>query len=127
MRAFGIPLRTTETEIEVAEPQSPDVHIGRVFDHNWELLSPVAPMTILKGAVRRHFEKKFPDLVETNISRLATQWTDSINEAMTEVRKEAERRLDELVETVDHLIVSGRDEAPRIRADLQRIDSARNV
>ncbi|HTS47784.1 MAG TPA: hypothetical protein VMH05_07565 [Bryobacteraceae bacterium] len=37
MRAFGVPLRTTEVEIEVREPEVPDIHVGKIFDRNWEL------------------------------------------------------------------------------------------
>jgi GTP-binding protein EngB required for normal cell division len=126
LRSFGFPLRTTEVEITVEEPRSPDVYIGRVFDHNWELLSPVVPVWLVKGAVRRHFTGKLPYMVEKNLSRLASQWTDSINDAMTQIGKEAERRLDELVSTVERLIASSRETAPQIRADLERISSVRD-
>src|ERR1035438_8064578 len=44
MGAFGVPLRTTETEIDVVEPGTPDIRVGRVFDRNWELLSPILPV-----------------------------------------------------------------------------------
>jgi len=123
-RAFGVPLRTTETEIQVEEPRAPDIHVGRVFDRNWELLSPVVPMILVRGLVERHFAGKVPYMVEKNLSRLASQWEESVRAAMAQVEKIAERRLDELVDTVERLVMSGRDEAPRIRADLARIASA---
>jgi len=126
LRSFGVPLRTTEAETTVEEPRSPDVYIGRVFDHNWELLSPVVPVWLVEGAVQRHFRGKLPYMVEKNLSRLASQWTDSINDAMTQIGKEAERRLDELVSTVERLIASSSETAPRIRADLERISSVRD-
>ncbi len=126
LRSFGVPLRTTEAEITVEAPRSPDVYIGRVFDHNWELLSPVVPVWLVKGAVRRHFTRKLPYMVEKNLSRLGSQWTDSINDAMTQIGKEAERRLDELVATVERLIASSRETAPQIRADLERISAVRD-
>ena len=44
MRAFGVPLRTTETEIDVVEPGTPNIRVGRVFDRSWELLSPILPV-----------------------------------------------------------------------------------
>ncbi len=70
MRAFGVPLRTTETEIELIEPGAPDIRIGRVFDRNWELLSPVLPVSLIRGAVRRHFSRTIPYLLDQNLSRL---------------------------------------------------------
>ncbi len=53
VRAFGVPLRTTEIHIDVKDPETPDVNIGRVFDHNWELLGVLMPMWLVKGLVRQ--------------------------------------------------------------------------
>src|SRR5579863_3047738 len=47
--AFGVPLRTTESEIVITEPAVPDVRVGRVFDRNWELLSPVLPVCLIRS------------------------------------------------------------------------------
>jgi hypothetical protein len=57
---------------------------------------------------------------------LASQWEESINAAMMQIDREAERRLNELVETVERLIASSRETAPQIRADLARLNSARD-
>jgi GTP-binding protein EngB required for normal cell division len=123
-RAFGTPLRTTEPDIAIEEPSSPDIHIGKVFDRNWELLSLLVPMSLVSAVVRRHFMRKLPFMIEKNLSRLATQWDDNIRAAMTETLNEAEGRLEELVETVERLITTSNDEAPKIRADLQRINAS---
>ena len=50
LRAFGVPLRTAETEIEVVDPGAPDIRVARVFDRNWELLSPAAAGVARSGA-----------------------------------------------------------------------------
>src|SRR5271157_3521973 len=81
MRAFGVPLRTTETGIAVAEPGTPDIRIGRVFDRSWELLSPILPIWAIRAAVHRHFARTIPYLVYQNLSRLSTQWETSLNGA----------------------------------------------
>jgi hypothetical protein len=126
LRAFGVPLRTTETRIEVAEPGCPDIRIGRVFDRNWELLSPILPVWAIKAAVRRHFARTISYLVYQNLSRLSTQWESSLNGALWGVEKEARRRLDELLGTLERLVESGGDErAAQLRADLERIEMAR--
>ena len=126
MRAFGLPLRTTETEIDVVEPGAPDIRVGRVFDRNWELLSPVLPVWMVKAAVHRYFAGAISYLVYQNLSRLSTQWEESINGALWSVEKEAGRRLDELIGTVERLVESGGNErAPQLRADLERIEKAR--
>jgi hypothetical protein len=126
MRGFGVPLRTTETEIGLVEPGTPNIRIGRVFDRNWELLSPVLPVWTIEAAVRRHFARTIPRLVETNLSRLAAQWEEGINSALWAIEKEAARRLDELMTTVERLVGRSADgRTPRLRADLERIEAAR--
>ena len=125
-QAFGVPLRTTETAIEVVEPGTPDIRIGRVFDRNWEMLSPVLPVPIVKPFVRRHFRRTVSHLIVQNLSRLGSQWEESINGALWSVEKESRRRLDELIGTVERLVESGtREQVPQLRADLDRIENAR--
>jgi GTP-binding protein EngB required for normal cell division len=120
-RAFGVQLRTTEAEIEILEPYAPDIRIGHVFDHNWELLSPIVPMRLVGPLVRRHFTAKVPDLIERNLSRLASQWDECLRPAMTEILHQAQRRLDDLVATVERLVSTSANDMPRVRADLERI------
>jgi GTP-binding protein EngB required for normal cell division len=123
--AFGVQLRTTEIELEIDEPRSPDIRIGKVFDRSWESLSAIMPMWLVKGIIAKRFGNRLAWMVEKNLSRLATQWADSINAASATIEREAERRLDELLATVARLTASCVDEAPRIRADLARLNSAR--
>lgn len=128
MRLFGTPLRTTETEICAIEPATPDVRVGRVFDRNWELLSPVLPVWMIQALVRRHFHGTISYVVFQNLSRLSTQWEESIHAALWGVEKEAKRRLDELMGTVERLIDSGIDQqGPQLRSDLERIRAAREL
>ena len=128
IRTFGTPLRTTETEINVVEPATPDVRVGRVFDRNWELLSPVLPVWMIQAVVRRHFARTISYVVFQNLSRLSTQWEESIHAALWGVEKEAKRRLDELMGTVEQLIESSNNQqAPHLRSDLERINAAREL
>lgn len=120
-RAFGIPLHTTETEIEAAPPKSPDIRVGQVFDRNWELLSPVLPVSLIKGIVYAHFRRKLPFMIYKNLSRLATQWEDVVNKALEDLRREAERRLDSLVATVERLLATNPGGAARLREDLRQL------
>jgi GTP-binding protein EngB required for normal cell division len=128
MRVFGVPLRTTEVDLQVREPESPDIYVGKIFDRNWELLSPIVPVALIRGLVRRHFERQVSYKLFTNLSRLVSQWEERINSALLNMEKEAERRLDELVSTVGRLIdTGGGDRAAAIRKDLERIESMRSA
>ena len=124
MQAFGIPLRTTETDINVLEPAAPDIRIGRVFDRNWELLSPILPVWTIRNLVRRHFEQRISYLIYQNLSRLSSQWEESLHSALWAVEKESRRRLDELIGTVERLLETGDERAPQLRSDLARLQSA---
>ena len=126
LHAFGVPLRTTETDIDVVEPKTPDIRIGRVFDRSWDLLSPVLPVWLIRATVHRHFARTISYLVYTNLSRLSTQWEESINGALWDVEKESRRRLGELLDTVERLVESSSNErAPQLRADLERLEQVR--
>jgi len=124
-RVFGVPLRTTETELRVVEPATPDIRIGRVFDRNWELLSPVLPVWLIRSAVHRHFARTVAYLIYENLSRLAAQWEEGIRSALASVEEEVRRRLDELMATVERLVEnSDRKPAPQLRADIDRLATA---
>jgi hypothetical protein len=102
--------------------------VGRIFDRNWELLSPVLPAGLIKASVQRHFVRKIPGLVHTNISRLTSQWEESITAALLNIEKEAGGRLHELIATVERLIENAsRDRVPAIKEDLDRIAAARKA
>jgi GTP-binding protein EngB required for normal cell division len=127
LEALGVPLHTTETEIAAAEPAAPDIRIGRVFDRNWELLSPVLPAVLIRPAVYRHFRATIPRMVERNLSRAATQWEEALDAALGALEKEAARRLDELLATLERLLATATDRVPEIRTDLERVRESRRT
>ena len=89
-------------------------------------LSPLLPVWLIQAVVRRHFARTISYLVYLNLSRLSTQWEESVNGALWGVEAEARRRLDELMGTVERLVESGNNErAPQLRADLERLEMAR--
>lgn len=126
LEALGFSLKTTEIDLRPEAPRAPDVRVGKIFDRNWELLSAIVPMTLVKGLVKTHFERKIADFVYMNLSRLVAQWEEIANGAMLTLQKEAENRLDELIATIERL-VAVREDAPRIRQDLQRLAALRNA
>jgi hypothetical protein len=112
-------------ELRTQDPRAPDVRVGRIFDHNWELASFLAPMTLLHRAVKRHFKRKVEDAVFVNLSRLVSQWEDVASASIGSLEREAARRLDNLIETVEKLVAAAGDRAPRIREDLEALGAWR--
>jgi GTP-binding protein EngB required for normal cell division len=127
LEALGVPFKTTQVDFQPEPPRAPDVRVGKVFDRNWELLSPLAPMALVKGAIRRHFRNKIADAVFINLSRLASQWEEIVNGSLLALDKEAERGFDDLVGTIERLIAAAGEEAPGIRADLDRLAALREL
>lgn len=123
MALYGVPLRTTEPDIRPEPPKIPDVKIGRAFDHNWELLSPILPMSLLRRAVLRRFRHKIPDETFKNLSRLTAQWTEIVTSAIFQLQGEAERRLEDLLATVEHLTSTPPHETQQIRSDLTELEA----
>ena len=79
------------------------------------------PMSLLQGAVKRHFEHRVADIVFMNLSRLAAQWEEVTGAALLALEKDSIARLDTLAATIEKLIASAGEDAPRIREDLNRI------
>jgi hypothetical protein len=123
LETLGVPLRTTELELHADDPRSPDVRVGKIFDHTWEILSPLVPMGLVKGVVERHFARKVGEAVFVNLSRLASQWETVVNAALHALEKKALRRLDGLIATIENLLVATGQEAPALREDLQELEN----
>jgi len=124
-RVFGVPLRTTESELEVEGPRSPDVSVGKIFDHNWELISWLIPMPVFRPVVQTHFRERIAAEVYKNLSRLTTQWEELVHAAIAATCAEALHRFDQLTDTVERLLTSGdRERAAAIRPLLQQISAA---
>lgn len=125
LETLGVPLRTTEMELQAGYPRSPDVRVGKIFDRDWELLSWLIPMALVQGIVLRHYHRKVGELVFANLSRLASQWEDIVNASLLALEKESIRRLDGLIGTIEKLIASAGQQAPQIREDIQRLEELR--
>ena len=61
-----------------------------------------------------------------NLSRLASQWEEIVNASLHALEKEANRRLDGLISTIERMITAAAEQAPQIREDLSRLDCLRS-
>jgi hypothetical protein len=93
----------------VKQPARPDVQIGRVFDHPFELLWFVIPMWLFRPLVQRHFLRGLPWEVEKNLHRLTGQWSDSIGRTVDDLARQAEDFVREELDTVEGLVAKAQD------------------
>jgi hypothetical protein len=121
LETLGVPLQTTEMEIRAPEPRSPDVYVGKIFDRNWEMLSWLIPMFLVRNTVLKHYQRRTVELVFTNLSRLVSQWEDIVSLALRSMEKEALSRLDTLASTIEKLTDVASEEVPRLESDLREI------
>lgn len=123
-RVLGVPLRTSEVKMDIAPPSSPDVRVGKIFDHNWEVFSWLIPMAVFGPSVRRHFRARVPDIVFKNLSRLTSQWEEPLCAAVVAIGNQAEDRAGRLLETIERLLSGQQDGRSRIAADIDRVRTA---
>jgi GTP-binding protein EngB required for normal cell division len=122
LRVFGLALRTTETEIDIKPPSAPDVSISKVFNHDWELIFALVPMSLVRSMVERQLMERVEGEVFKNLSRLTSQWEEIVCGAIQSTEQEAHRRIEELVTTVRRLLSSDdAGQADAIRGHLRQL------
>ncbi|MBN2337739.1 MAG: hypothetical protein JXP48_04290 [Acidobacteria bacterium] len=104
-------------------PGAPDIGIGTLFMFNTDLLWFMIPMKIFRAWADRHFLAMIPGEAEKNLSRLASQWTEGVNDAIVRMRREAETHIRDQTRTVASLLSRTESEAGGIRAALGEIES----
>jgi GTP-binding protein EngB required for normal cell division len=105
-RLYGAPLRTTQHSIQINPPHAPNVSIGRVFDHNWELLSALFPTGLLRPLLLRRFAARLDAEIEKNLSRLTAQWEEIVHAAVRRSLREYEAGFGDLRRSVEALLSS---------------------
>jgi GTP-binding protein EngB required for normal cell division len=124
-RAYGVELELSPIELRAQIPRKPDIHVSHVFDTYWELFSPVTPMFLIRGMVCRHLSnRKIPNEVYKNISRLIAQWEETTATGVTALQREAESSLTGLLETLRGLLNRADSDAPELQSELEKLQTA---
>jgi GTP-binding protein EngB required for normal cell division len=125
---YGVQLRIAQTGIEAPSPPGADLSIGKIFDRNWELLSPLIPMSVFRPLVLHRFSERIDAEIHKNLSRLATQWEEISATAIRALRQQSEEQFAQLQETLRLLLAGnlpgdGQDAAAALRS-IERLSSA---
>jgi GTP-binding protein EngB required for normal cell division len=119
---FGVPLRTTEPEMEWHPPRRLDISIGKIFDHNWELISALIPMRLFRHAVERRLAGRVEYEVFKSLSRLTSQWEESILCAIGAAQDDVQNRFEALLLTIRRLLaIEEPEQRACVSAFVQRI------
>jgi len=103
-KVLGMRLAEAEWKIDVIDPGKPDIKVSQSFDIHWDLIWFLIPMRVFRGVFERYFLKQIPWEVEVNLSRLASQWEESINKAMDSMRSQALGYIKDEIATIDALL-----------------------
>lgn len=101
---LGIRLADVEWNLDVAEPDHPDIAFTKSFDIHLDLIWFLIPMIVFRKIFERHFIQGIPKEVEINLSRLAYQWEKSINNAIEDMRNQAIKYIYEELSTIESLL-----------------------
>ncbi len=122
---LGAPVQLSEIETKASLPRLPQIHIGSTFEHHFELVWFLIPMTILRGFMERRLRGRLPYQVFKNLSRLAAQWTEALTAELHQIEKRLESELDEFVRTIEGVLSRTEQERPLIRGDLDLLEQIR--
>jgi GTPase Era involved in 16S rRNA processing len=120
-KVLGLRLAEAEWKIEVAEPNQPDIRIGRTFDFHLNLFWFLIPMFIFRRLFERHYLNQVPNIVVVNISRLAAQWEDRINKAIDGMKKQALKYVQDELATIESLLSRAHGQTDEIRRMMEEL------
>jgi len=120
-KVLGLRLAEAEWKIEVAEPNQPDIRIGRTFDFHLNLFWFLIPMFVFRSLFERHYLNQVPNIVVVNISRLASQWEDRINKAIDGMKKQALKYVQDELATIESLLSKAHGQTDEIRRMIEEL------
>jgi hypothetical protein len=103
-------------------PKTPDVSVGRVFDTPIDAIWFLIPMFAFRGLIHRHFLKELPFEVEKNLSRFASQWTESINRVISEMAADSEHFIRDEIQTVEGLLKNTNSALSELDSAIAQLD-----
>jgi GTP-binding protein EngB required for normal cell division len=103
-RALGMRFKVERFEPGVGTPGSPLISIGNLFMFNIDLLWFIIPMSIFRPWFERRLLRRVAWEVEKNLSRIASQWTESVNRCIKQIETQAIVSVKEQIDTVEAML-----------------------
>lgn len=119
---LGVRLAQVDWNIDVAEPDHPDIAFTKSFDIHLDLLWFFIPMFLFRRIFERHFISGVPKEVEINLSRLAYQWEKSVNNAIEAMRLQAITYIQEELATIESLLSRAQGQTENINQVITQIE-----
>jgi len=123
-KVLGVRLAEVEWNIDVVEPEHPDIRATKSFDIHLDLIWFLIPMFLFRRFFERHFVQGVPREVEMNLSRLAAQWEKQINAAIEAMRKQAIVYVHDELTTLEALLSKTGGQSEEIRRIMAELEKA---
>lgn len=114
-------------EVKIKEPKKPDVYIGNVFMTPWEIVWFLVPMGLFRPLVNGHFLHRLPWDVNVNLTRLASQWTESLSVSMDDIAQQAKVFIQQEIGTVENLLNKAPDQHSQIEKAIAELEEIKNL
>ncbi len=121
---LGVQLAEVEWEIEVQEPERPDIFATKSFDIHLDLIWFLIPMCIFRRFFERHFLDGVPREAAVNLSRLAAQWEKCINAVIESMRRQAASYIRQELTTIEALLTGTECRTEEIRRLIAELKEA---
>jgi GTP-binding protein EngB required for normal cell division len=122
--ATGLTVSPATWTVERPTVAAVPVAVGRTFMMSWEMLSWLLPMWMFGGMFRRHVIGRVPWEVEKNLTRLVGDWAESVNAAVTDLRRQAEVWVDTELSTLERLLTQHPLEASAFQAAIRLLEDS---
>ncbi|MBN1851212.1 MAG: dynamin family protein [Pirellulales bacterium] len=97
------------------------VQIGQTFMVHWDLLWWMLPMKMIGGIFRKHALQQVPVEVEKNLRRLVSDWANSVDQAIANLRSQARNWVQDELATLDQLLAREPSKSPILHAALREL------
>jgi len=123
---FGLSLPWQEWDIQVPIVEQPDIFVRPAFDIHIDMLGPLFPMWLLKGWLKRFFQKQISDEAEKNLSRLVTDLTANVNLGIEHLKKQTYDYINTEISTVEKLLAESSDNSEEIASGIEVLKGLNN-
>lgn len=121
--AFGLSLSAPEMLLEFAPPSSPPVDVAYAFDVSFSAVAWLIPVRPFGRWICRALTRKARYEVEKNLSRLAADWRDRIQQVMLELCGQAEAMARAQLDALEGLLAQTASDAPRLQQWIRELES----
>ena len=111
-------------EVNVPDPEIPDVYLGPPFITSLQVFWFLIPMSVFRPLVNRAFFRRLSWDVELNLGRLASQWVESLLISIENVAQQANAFIEREIVTIENLVSTAPDHLHEIEKAITEIKNS---